>query len=186
MAESGATKRAMADALKVLMQEHPLSGITVGDVCGQCRMNRKSFYYHFRDKYDLVTWVFRTDFFDAYLPNEDAAVSRDTLLCLCRFLAANKSFYRAALKVDGQNSFHEYLSDVLRPILAERMPSSMRQDEHADFFLDLYTALFRERITSWVMNGCAMPADQFIALMYRAGASLDTLGRLPSANSPQH
>ena len=24
-------------------------------------MNRKSFYYHFKDKYDLVNWIFDTE-----------------------------------------------------------------------------------------------------------------------------
>lgn len=182
MAESGATKRALADALKVLMRDHPLSAITVGDICGQCCMNRKSFYYHFRDKFDLVTWVFCTEFYEDYLPKEDSTASHDTLLSLCRFLAANKSFYRAALKVDGQNSFHEYLADVLRPILEDRLPGAICHDEHADFFLDLYTALYRERITHWIMNGCPLSADQFISLMYRAGASLDALGTIPSAD----
>lgn len=28
----------------------------------KCGMNRKSFYYHFCDKYDLVNWIFDTEF----------------------------------------------------------------------------------------------------------------------------
>ena len=57
MAEAGVTKKVLAYALKSLMASRPLSKITVGDICEACDMNRKSFYYHFRDKYDLVNWI---------------------------------------------------------------------------------------------------------------------------------
>lgn len=44
--------------MKKLMEKKPFSKISVGDICEDCGMNRKSFYYHFRDKYDLVNWIF--------------------------------------------------------------------------------------------------------------------------------
>lgn len=54
MADSNITKRALAHALKELMEEKNFSKISVADICEKCDMNRKSFYYHFKDKYDLV------------------------------------------------------------------------------------------------------------------------------------
>ena len=62
MADSNMTKRALAAALKELMGEMPFAKITVADICEKCDMNRKSFYYHFRDKYDLVNWIYDTEF----------------------------------------------------------------------------------------------------------------------------
>ena len=52
MADSNLTKRALSAALKELMNEQPFVKISVGDICERCEMNRKSFYYHFKDKYD--------------------------------------------------------------------------------------------------------------------------------------
>ena len=62
MADSNITKRALAQAMKGLMAKQPFSKISVGDICEACGMNRKSFYYHFRDKYDLVNWIFYSEF----------------------------------------------------------------------------------------------------------------------------
>ena len=64
---SSITKKALADALKQLMAEKPLQKISVGDICERCNMNRRSFYYHFRDKYDLVNWVFYTEFAEQFI-----------------------------------------------------------------------------------------------------------------------
>ena len=44
------------------METQSFSQISVLDICEKCRMNRKSFYYHFKDKYDLVNWIYDTEF----------------------------------------------------------------------------------------------------------------------------
>ena len=62
MADSNITKKALAAALKELLLEKNLAHISVSDICERCDMNRKSFYYHFRDKYDLVNWIFDNEF----------------------------------------------------------------------------------------------------------------------------
>ena len=61
MPDSSLTKRALAQAIKELMNEKPLVKISIADIVDRCQMNRQSFYYHFRDKYDLVNWIFYTE-----------------------------------------------------------------------------------------------------------------------------
>ena len=48
------TKAALAASLKKLLEKKPLSKITVTDITRECRINRHTFYYHFRDIYDLI------------------------------------------------------------------------------------------------------------------------------------
>ena len=61
MPDSSLTKRALAQAIKELMNEKPLVKISIADIVDRCQMNRQSFYYHFRDKYDQVNWIFYTE-----------------------------------------------------------------------------------------------------------------------------
>ena len=65
MPYSNATKQAFADALRKLLEQKPFAKISVSHICEECGMNRKSFYYHFKDKYDLVNWIFDVEFFQA-------------------------------------------------------------------------------------------------------------------------
>lgn len=56
------TKRAMAGAFWLLLEEKPLGRITVKDVVERCQMNRNTFYYHFQDlraltEYALEEWL---------------------------------------------------------------------------------------------------------------------------------
>ena len=54
MADSNITKRALAAALKSLLAERPFAKVSVREICEACGMSRKSFYYHFKDKYELL------------------------------------------------------------------------------------------------------------------------------------
>ena len=73
MPDSNITKKALAQTMKELMAKQPFSKISVGDICDACGMSRKSFYYHFRDKYDLVNWIFDTEFLQSIRPENYTA-----------------------------------------------------------------------------------------------------------------
>ena len=51
------TKRALAESLKKLLLEKPLDRITVSDITEDCGVSRMTFYYHFKDVYDLIEWT---------------------------------------------------------------------------------------------------------------------------------
>lgn len=51
------TKQIFAEALKTLMKNKHLMEIRISEICDICNANRRTFYYHFEDKYDLVAWM---------------------------------------------------------------------------------------------------------------------------------
>ena len=55
------TRQAFADALKQRMLRQPFSQITVSALVRDCGVNRKTFYYHFTDVYDLLNWMIQQD-----------------------------------------------------------------------------------------------------------------------------
>ena len=55
---SQVTKRALAASLTKLLSQKPLDKVTVKDIIEDCGVNRQTFYYHFKDIYDLVDWIF--------------------------------------------------------------------------------------------------------------------------------
>ena len=54
---SNFTERAIKEALIKLLNERPLSQITVKDIVEECGINRNSFYYHFQDLPSLVEQI---------------------------------------------------------------------------------------------------------------------------------
>ena len=58
------TREALAKTLKEMIQTQPLDKITVTDLAEKCQVNRQTFYYHFRDIYELIDWIIEEDFFN--------------------------------------------------------------------------------------------------------------------------
>ena len=55
------TKMTLVKALKEEMRKKSFSKITVSDLVNDCDMNRKTFYYHFSNVYDLLKWMFEQE-----------------------------------------------------------------------------------------------------------------------------
>ena len=55
------TKQWIAAAMKRLMTAKSLDRIRVTEICREAEIQRPTFYYHFRDKYELVAWIFFQD-----------------------------------------------------------------------------------------------------------------------------
>ena len=53
---TNATKLALEESLKRLLLKKPLDKITINDLTTDCGISRMTFYYHFKDIYDLVEW----------------------------------------------------------------------------------------------------------------------------------
>ena len=163
MADSNITKRALAAALKALMEELPFDKINVAHICERCDMNRKSFYYHFKDKYDLVNWIFDTEFLPIALTQNSHHNDREEfIMSVCEYFYANRSFYRKALQIKGQNSFSDHLREFCAPILRDRFVYLCGEDISDDFILDFYTDAVMCAIERWLMDKECMPPDKLV------------------------
>lgn len=169
MADSNITKRALATALRELMEEVPFDKIQVAQICERCGMNRKSFYYHFKDKYDLLNWIFDTEIisFIQSLPDSENIEQRvESLRELCNYFYENRDFYRKALKIEGQNSFSEHFREYIMLILKNRLTYLIGESED-DFALNFFTDATVCTIERWLLDKNCMSPDEFIAKLLR-------------------
>lgn len=116
MSEFCNTKHMLSDAMKRLMSERPFNAITVSDICQACRMNRKSFYYHYKDKFDLVNCIYRSEFYDSACEKHYSSVT-EFLSDLTQYINNNRAYYRNAIGIRGQNSFRDYFCESLQTII---------------------------------------------------------------------
>ena len=165
MADSNITKHALAAALRGLMTEMPFEKINVAQICERCGMNRKSFYYHFRDKYDLVNWIFDTEFI-ALLKDEDMGSSyREHWAFIeksCQYFYQNHAFYRKALQIKGQNSFSDHFREYIRPLLTDRISRLFGRDRIDEFSIDFFTDAVICAVERWLLTRECMPPEQFV------------------------
>lgn len=165
MADSYITKRALAASLRELMREQPFDKINVSQICDGCGMNRKSFYYHFKDKYDLVNWIFDTDFI-ALAKDTDLEVPYsarwDIVEKACRYFYENHDFYRKALQIKGQNSFSDHFREYIRPLLQIRLMKLSGKEQADEFTLNFLTDAVLCALERWLLTKDCMPPDVLV------------------------
>ena len=165
MADSNITKRALATSLKELMLEQPFDKINVAQICERCDMNRKSFYYHFKDKYDLVNWIFDTEFI-ALFKNENLSTNYKERWAFiektCQYFYQNHAFYRKALQISGQNSFVDHFREYIRPLLADRISHLFGQEQTDEFTMNFFTDAVLCAMERWLLTKECMPPEQFV------------------------
>ena len=160
MPDSNITKRALAQTMKDLMAERPFAKISVGDICERCGMNRKSFYYHFRDKHDLVNWIFQTEFIET-LHLTDYANAWVFLGAICAYFYQERDFYRSALLIEGQNSFRDYFIETVSPFLKAFTEDIFQGVEDPAFYITFFEDAFMAAILRWLTGSQPMSAEVF-------------------------
>ena len=115
------TEERLAEKLKELMSNEPLDQITVSRLTKLCGINRQSFYYHFRDIYDLLSWIFLNE---SIREIETSTNYKEALYAFFAYIENNK-FVKNVINSAGRDLFVEFLSSSL---LAVQMRSLTTKD----------------------------------------------------------
>ena len=89
---SQTTKRALEASLKHLLLQKPLKKITINDIAEDCGISRMTFYYHFKDIYDLVEWACVEDAAQALAGKKTYDTWQEGFLNIFYAVQANKPF----------------------------------------------------------------------------------------------
>jgi probable dihydroxyacetone kinase regulator len=168
MSDSNITRLALANSLKGLMAKTSFNKISVKDIVDDCGLTRQAFYYHFKDKYDLMNWIYYTEtarFMSSYNKVEHWM---DGLTDLCNYMRQNKTFYIKALNTTGQNSFQEYLHDYIRDIsisVIENIKNTEFEEERWGFIAEFISTAFVGLIVRWANNGMKDDPAEYITKM---------------------
>ncbi|MCD8363910.1 MAG: TetR/AcrR family transcriptional regulator C-terminal domain-containing protein [Lachnospiraceae bacterium] len=163
MSYSNITKQAYARALTELMQEVPFEKITVAQICEKFGMSRKSFYYHFKDKYDLVAWIFDENFIAIVKKEPKDAWAFMELLC--SYLYENRDFYRKVLTIEGQNSFSAHFEELLSPMIQNRLQTVWGSETIHPICIYFVADGLLCSIKRWLLGKDDIPAEEFVTIL---------------------
>lgn len=166
MPDSNITKKALAQSLKELMRKQPFAKISVADICEGCGMSRKSFYYHFKDKYDLVNWIFDMEFIRS-IQGRERETGWELFQTLCHYFYQERDFYRCAIQIQGQNSFREYFQEVLSPVLENVASDLLMDNRDREFCVPFFSDAILASILRWLTAAQPDPPEQYLAQLHR-------------------
>lgn len=176
MPNSLQTKTAFANALKELLKTTPFEKITVSSICVQSDMKRTSFYYHFLDKYDLVNWIFDSEFVSFLESKYNVKVTEmteipagvsgwDILLNTAEYFYTHADFYNSVLFFTGQNSFQDHIRELLTPILQTLLRDILKDQKAMDFHVNFYVDALLAALLRWVHDQKRVSPEEYVELL---------------------
>lgn len=154
------TKKALAQSLKDLCAEKPLTKITIGELCERTGVRRQTFYYHFNDIADLVEWIGQTEADAALKQNRDYTTWEEGFLDIFRLAKKEEPFIMNIYHSVSKDTLIRYLYHLTLPLLnhvvnevAERLLILDVTQKDKDFIANFYTVSFIDIVIGWVDRG---------------------------------
>ena len=151
---SQTTKRALEASLKKLLNQKPLNKITINDITEDCGVNRMTFYYHFKDIYDLVDWILTEDAIKVMEGRRSFDTWTEAFQDILQQVQANRTLVLNVYRSVGREQVEQYLYRLLDPMLkefADRETTDITvQDADKQFVIDFYKYALVGMVLEWI------------------------------------
>ena len=154
---SNFTKTAIRESFLKLLNERPLSQITVKDIVSDCGVNRNTFYYYFEDIPKLMEEIFTEDL-EAIIKKYPTVEEIDD--CIGEIIDSALSHKRAVLHMYNSTKrelYEQYLWNVCDHAIATYMDTVLngrKISENDSITIKKYLESFTfGMISNWLRNG---------------------------------
>ena len=163
---SQVTKRALEQSLKNLLLKKPLTKITVGDITEDSGINRMTFYYHFKDIYDLVEWSCLEDAKRALEEKKTYDTWQQGFLQIFKAVQENKPFilnvYRCVHREQVEKYLQPLVDQLLLNVINEEAAGITVRDEDKQFIAQVYSYMFIGLMLDWIKDDMREDPQQIV------------------------
>lgn len=157
------TKLWIAGTMRELMKKKPIAKIRITEICKAAEIERSTFYYHFKDKYELVAWIFMQaadtiNIIDVHEAADGMRKMKNDML-----------FYRRAYEDTSQNALWQYMLSYYTEQytrLALEMSGKDTLDQQTLFSIRLYCYGAVGMTRDWVLKDNITSAETLVTMMF--------------------
>ncbi|MGC6174342.1 TetR/AcrR family transcriptional regulator C-terminal domain-containing protein [Lacrimispora sp. 38-1] len=183
MSDSLITKRAIAEALKQICKEKPFDKISISDITAVCGLNRQTFYYHYQDKYELLSWIYYNENFAAIADDISLENWSEKIYELLNNMRREKVFYMNTIK-EQEHTFESYLYEMTKALFSEAIEVLDEKGrltyEERDFDAGFYAYGLCGVIMEWVKEGMKMEPKEVSDRLKSLARATERIGYIRS------
>jgi probable dihydroxyacetone kinase regulator len=151
------TKKSLAVSLKKMLAQKPLEKIKVTDITEDCEVNRQTFYYHFKDIYDLLEWVYTNEATRALDGKKTYDTWQQGFTQILEYMLENKSFVLNTFNSVSREYLERYLYNeiqlLLMGVVEEKAKGVSVREKDKEFIADFYKYAFVGLLLDWIKKG---------------------------------
>lgn len=169
MPKTNATKIALGESLKKLIQTKRLEKITINDLTADCGVSRMAFYYHFKDIYDLVEFICVEDGKQALQDKKTYDTWQEGMCQLFDIVLVNKEFMAKVCRSVGRERVERYLYkftyDIVREVVEEKCLGTGLTEKQKSVITDFYKYGFVGFMLDWIDHGMKEDYEEIVENM---------------------
>lgn len=149
------TKQSLAASLRRQLEKKPLSKVTVSEIATDCGINRKTFYYHFTDIYDLFRWMLEQETVSVVKKFDLLVDFREAMEFVMDSVMNNKHIVNSAYDSMGRaglaHFFYADFSEIIRKYIDEVVETCQLdiEEDYRRFQGEFFTAAISGMILKW-------------------------------------
>lgn len=160
------TKRALVQSLKNLLQQKPLSKITISDITEDCGISRMTFYYHFKDIYDLVEWACAEDAARALQNKKTYDTWQQGFVQIFHAVRENKVFVMNVYRCVNREQVEKYLvpltDQLIMGVITERAAGMTVRKADQQFIAQVYSYAFVGIMLDWIRDDMRADPEELV------------------------
>lgn len=165
------TRQAMTCSLKKFMEIKPLSQITVSEICTDCNLNRKTFYYHFEDIYDLLHWMLEQEALTVVKQFHMPKDYEEVISFVIDYVDANSHILNCVYDAVGREGmkrfffadFKAYISLIIEE--SEKEASLTLEPNYKQFLCDFYINALTGILLDWFTDRSIRTREEMTAYL---------------------
>ena len=167
---SDLTKQALIASFKKLLETEPFDKITISDITNDCGLSRQTFYYHFRDIFDMIRWIYNSESLNEIGGRGGYGTWQDKIRELFDYTLNNKSLILGTFNSKCRNDLVRYYMDVsIRKIsdIVEMKSDGDIAEKDKKFIASVYAYAFVGIMVDWISDGMKESSEEMVDRVYK-------------------
>lgn len=163
------SKEIFAEALEKLLTKKNLDDIQVSEIVKGTTLSRKTFYRHYKDKYDLASWYF-AQFYEASFGQITDGISwEDALLRYLHLYEEKSCILKNAYASSDINGLRSYDISITRKTYEKYLilKGADIESEVMQFAIDIASRGGTDMVIEWLIGGMKMDKHKLVLLLKR-------------------
>lgn len=155
MSNANITRNLIITNVKAAMEKKPLDKIQVREITQSCGINRNTFYYHFKDKYEILETIYEVELLPKIAPLLTRKRWVESLAVLTDEMKQAQAFYTHAMFTKDGLSLADMLTRTYRRFLLEEATAYAGALEYhkREIIVRFYSHAIIGMLCDWVRFG---------------------------------
>lgn len=160
-------KRGIAESFERLIEKKKFEDITIQDISDESEISRATFYRNFKDKYDLMNWVYQHEL-DKY---KDFLIGKENSITitksLAEFIFSKRKYFSELFKIEGQNSFTNFLAEYSMEFTKKQLEFVLDKGlpEHITDAITIYCYGCANYLKEWSVGGYKKSPEEITMIL---------------------